>query len=244
LDKKTSLNGLLEYDPFPGKKKVLTLYYTLNEELFKEEYFENEREDIFFDLKNASYGYQFAWINSINPGLFEDIIRHLSFHRVFQEMANEFLGKINKKSNRRNVVHLRIENDSIQHYSKMCKMTEAEFLKIAEEKYISLIQKHFSREEEIILLSYSTQNGVIDFLKKNKYSYHFIEKDRSKGREWNAILDLHIALACNNTFIGGWNPQKLNGSTFSYIISQKLSKEVKKVMLDLDFIQNDEIIYH
>jgi hypothetical protein len=45
-------------------------------------------------------------------------------------------------------------------------------------------------------------------------------------------VDLHIALACNHIFIGNWNTGTLGGSTFSYLISQQLPKEVKQVLIE------------
>ena len=231
LKKEVSFNTIVD-DYFPGLKKKLTIYYSLNNYLFKEEYEENRKEDILYDLQNSCYQYRFGWINHINSFLFEKIIQELSFNDNFQKMADIFLEKINKnnKSSKINVIHLRIEEDAIDHFCKTNLLEKKKFQKKFEEKYISLIQENINKEDPTIILSYSTNNRVIDFLESNHYSFYFKEKDKSKGREWNAIVDLHIALFCNNFFIGHWSKEKSAGSTFTYLISQKLKKEVKQIL--------------
>jgi len=142
-----------------------------------------------------------------------------------------------------NVLHLRIENDAINHWSKQNKMSPTFFQTYIEDKYINLIQKHVLQTDANIILTYSENNRVIDYLKNNNYKYYISDKNPDVGREVNAISDLLISEKCNNIFIGGFNIEKLNGSTFSYCIIQKMNPSVKKILIDLDRIQNKEYIY-
>jgi ribosomal protein S8 len=120
-------------------------------------------------------------------------------------------------------------------------MNEHEFRCFIENKYIELIKQHIDKNDETIILSSSSKNGVIDFFEREGYSYKFTEKHFA-GREKNAIVDLLISKRCNNIFIGNFNPVKLNGSSFSYFISKSLHNDVKEIMIDLDRIRDAEII--
>ena len=73
-------------------------------------------------------------------------------------------------------------------------------------------------------------------MKENGYHYMMLEKDLEKGREYNAIIDLLNGRYCNKYFIGTFNPEKLNGSSFSYCLYTSLNKGVKCVSVDPDNI--------
>jgi len=185
------------------------------------------------------YTHTFGWINDINKDLFENILLNIRFHRDFVEKADSFIQKIGDKKT--NVIHLRLEDDAIIHWSKMNEMSEIEFKQYIEDKYIKLIETYIDKSDETIILSSSSKNGVIDFFEREGYSYKFTDK-HFEGREKNAIVDLLISKCCNNIFIGNFNPVKLNGSSFSYYISKSLQNDVKQIMIDLDKIRDVEII--
>ena len=190
-------------------------------------------------IENKEYSYTFGWINDINKELFEDILMHIRFHSDFVEKANSFINKIGSKKT--NVIHLRVEDDAITHWSRINHMLENEFRDFIENKYIELIKRHIDKTDDTIILSSSSKNGVIGFLEREGYSYRFTEK-HFVGREKNAIVDLLISKCCNNIFIGNFNPVKLNGSSFSYFISKSLDNDVKRIMIDLDRIMDVEIV--
>ena len=81
-------------------------------------------------------------------------------------------------------------------------------------------------------------NGVIQFLKENKYNFEFSIKF-FEDREKNAIVDLLISKYCNNIFIGNFNTIKLNGSTFSYYVGKIIQNSRKNIYIDLDRIHED-----
>lgn len=83
------------------------------------------------------------------------------------------------------MIHLRVEDDAITHWSKGNNMSKPEFKRWLEEKYIEIIRRYINKSDETIILSSSLNNGVIDFLNENKYNYRFTEKkydDREKMR--------------------------------------------------------------
>jgi len=106
---------------------------------------------------------------------------------------------------------------------------------------IGVIKQYIDKDDDTIILSSSLTNGVIDFFEREGYCYTFTDKHFA-GREKNAIVDLLISKCCNNICIGNFKPVKLNGSSFSYFVLKLLDHDVKKIMIDLDRIQDVEII--
>ena len=137
-----------------------------------------------------------------------------------------------------NVIHLRLETDAIKHWSKMNNMDQLQFKDYTENKYIQLIAKNISQSDYTIILSGSQDNKVITYLKENNYCYKSTHK-HYEDREKNAIVDLLISQNCTNIFIGNFNFEKLNGSTFSYYICKLFTKSIKKICIDLDRIRDD-----
>jgi hypothetical protein len=114
-----------------------------------------------------------------------------------------------------NVIHLRIENDGIQHWSNQNNMNPNAFKRLLVIKYIELIKNNIQKEDLTIVLTGDTNNDVIQFMKSNEYNITFIDKKfntNQPGRELNAIIDLIIGRYCNNVFIG------CDGSTFSELL--------------------------
>ena len=106
-----------------------------------------------------------------------------------------------------------------------------------EQKYIECIKNNINKDEINIILSYSTQNKVINFLRDEGYKFHLTNKSLDQGREINALIDLIVGNVCNNVFIGNFNLDVLRGSSFSYCLIQKLSeRNVKMALIDLDKI--------
>ena len=138
-----------------------------------------------------------------------------------------------------NVIHLRIEEDGINHWSKQNNMGVITFKKTLIDKYINLIKNNIRKEDITIILSGQTKNAVVDYMQANEYNIMFIDKKfnlNQKGRELNAIIDLIIGKFCNNIFIG------CDGSTFSELLSKTIpgmndsGDIIQKIMFDLNNI--------
>ena len=241
IDKNVDINILAGEDPLPFVKKEVIINYSVNdrgvEEAFEEEY-TFLKEAIQFDLSKEEFVYVFHWINTLDKSLFNILLKSIPFTDTFAILSQIFIDNKNIDLNQKiNVLHLRIEDDAIAHWSVQNRMESKKFQKALELKYIYLIQKHIKKNDINIILSYSTENGVLDYLKQNGYTCHFTDKIMGAGREINALIDLHIGGFCNNIFIGNFNISGLNGSSLSYYLLNKLSdKKVKQVLIDLDDI--------
>jgi len=238
IPKKIIMN-LLGGDPCFGIKKKMTIKYSLNDHDFVQVFDETLNEDIIFNLSNTTFSLTFGWIDQINRTMFDDILRNIHYNSEYDNINKKYIEKYIDADKKINVLHLRLEDDSIKHWSKINRMNETCFLKYIEHKYIELIRTYIGKDDENIILSYSTDNEVINFLKNNGYSYHFVEKN-NEGREISAMIDFLISNECNNIFIGNHNPQKLNGSTFSYYVAIKLAANVKQILIDPDNITDKE----
>lgn len=243
IPKMFDLNSI-KGDPVPGVKKEIIIQYTINNMQFSEinnEWFAN---DIEFDLKNAKYSFLFRWINTFDRIMFDDILKNIVFNNIFLELAinNKNIPNLNGKVN---ILHLRLEYEGgLDHWSKQNNMEYNVLKSIIENKYISIIEKYINKSDTNIVLSASENNIVIDYLKNNGYKTIIPYKYFTNARELNAIVDFSISKSCNNVFVGNFNMQHLNGSTFSYFISNQLENNVKQVLIDLDRIHNDEMIFY
>lgn len=238
INKNTKFNDI-QGDPCFGILKRLFLTYKINEYIIEEIYDEHLLEDINIDFLNSHYIFTPGWINTHNISVFERILGNIHYTNDFLDKSSLILKDI-KINNRINVLHLRLEDDAIKHWSNMNGMSEHNYKEYIENKYIGLIKKYISKTDENIILSNSLSNRVIDFLKDNNYVFKFSHKF-FEDREKNAIVDLLISKYCNNIFIGNFNVINLNGSTFSYYIG-KLIKNNRQVYIDLDHIYNDESV--
>jgi hypothetical protein len=232
----------LKLDPHPGQSKGLHIKFFMNDYIFEEshqEWCEYLLGDIVFDLSDDNFLYRFEWINYLDRDMFDNILKNIAYNKYFLELKDNFINEMKLNTNDKiNVIHLRVEHDAIIHWAKKNKMSDTDFKEYIENKYIKIIEDHVDKNDMNIILSYCTQNKVIDYLELNNYKYSFINKKLYLGREINAMIDLLISENCNNIFIGNFNMKRLNGSTFSYFISQKINN-VKMIFVDLDNIQDD-----
>jgi hypothetical protein len=245
ISKDINLNEI-KGDPIPNHLKKIYIYYSINDYDLTEELQENcttLENNFIIDLSintNDDSDINFGWINTIDKVIFEDLLKHIYYNKYFIDCRNNFIKNINLK-NKINILHLRLEDDAINHWSSINNMTNIEFKNYIENKYINIIKKYITPDEGIIILTSSSSNEVIEFLKNNNYNYKLTTKFFDE-RDKNAIVDLLISKICNNIFIGNFNLEKLNGSTYSYYITQHLNSDVKKILIDLDRIKESEIL--
>ena len=134
------------------------------------------------------------------------------------KFVNDILS--NNKKGTINVIHLRIETDWITHVSSnrtLRASPESVYREIAD-NYIKLIQKYIDKEDTTFILTGSTSNKVISYLRDNKYSCFLFPKITCY-REMNAAMDMVIGKQCNNVFIG------CGGSSFSDILKHRMVGE-------------------
>ena len=248
IDKNTNFNDI-KGDPCIGIEKSLFLNYKINGYTFSEIYGEHLTENISIDFLNSTYNFYFSWINTHKKELFDDVLLNIHYNLKFIEISESIFhticSTINIPSNpitKINMLHLRLEEDAINHWHAYNKMSKNKFKYLLEEKYIDIIKKHVNKNtDKNIILSSSFSNKVIDFLRENNYIYSLTPK-YFEDREKNAIIDFLISKKCNNLFIGNFNFVHLNGSTFSYYIKTSLKDNVKKICIDLDKIYDKYVV--
>jgi hypothetical protein len=224
-------------DPALFKKKHIYIKYSLNGNVYQEVI--DDTVNITFDVDKAFYINVFGWNNNYNRIIFDDILSNIPFNDVFYERANAFLSTLDP-AKKRNVLHLKVEHDAIEHFANnVFRMPYNEYKTILENKFIRLIDKYIDSDSENIILSYSLDNSVLDFLKNKGYKYYFSNKNTNIGRELNAIVDLIIGSSCSNTFVGTFNldNSNINGSSFTYTLIQRLNKNVNKALFDPNVLQ-------
>lgn len=244
INKNEQFNSLYG-DPCPNNYKELTVNCSVYGYIINEIYPENLRTDLVIDFERCEYMSAFSWINTYNKDIFEDILTHIVFDNRFLIQSGSQIQDIyntkNTTSDKINVIHLRLEDDAIAHWSKMNNMTESCFQNSIEIKYTELIKKYINKNDLTVVLTNSKKNGVFDFLHVEGYTFITLNK-LYEDRELNAIIELLVSKICNNRFIGNFNFTKLNGSSFSYFISKMLNSNVEKITIDLDQIVDSEQI--
>jgi hypothetical protein len=155
--------------------------------------------------------------------LYYDIRTNLVYNHKFKEEAMEYLKTKNINANGRkiNCIHLKLEEDAINHYVIENKQNKEECKRILEQKYISEIISNINKDDLTIVLSGDYNNNVMKFLKDNNYNFITTPK-WTKYRDVSALYDLHIADICNNIYIGVFE------STFSYLILYRIRSQISK----------------
>jgi hypothetical protein len=227
----------IDGDPYPNVPKELFVNYSINGIEYNDLYQENHPYNIWVNGE-PKYEYIFRWFNQQTKPIFERIMRCICYQPKIN--GHNFLPIIRKNTNRINVIHIRIEEDALEHWSRQNNLSQDVFKDLLEKKYIQMIHEHIHPKHNTIVVG-DKNNKVIEYLKNNNYNHNFYNMDFN-GRELNALYDLVQASQCNETFISNFNYQQLNGSTFSYYISV-MSNPLKIVSIDIDNINSDAIIY-
>jgi hypothetical protein len=198
----------------------LLVKYELNNGFFEEYYpiIHNKLlETVNYDFINLNYD-TFSVVG-VKHNYFWDILKNLKFLDTFVNKANDIKNIIrvcNNSSLKINCIHLKLENDCIEHCENIYKTDKNIIKKSLEDAYIQTIKDSILESELTIVLSGDFDNNVIKFLQNN--NYRFISTPKLyEDRELNAIIDLEIGLLCNNTYIYTFE------SSFSYTLLHKLS---------------------
>ena len=249
ISKKINLNKI-KYDPVPYEPKKIYIEYTINNKKYEDtydEYYNYLKDDIIYSYQQNDFVLDTNgwWPLYNNKKIFDHILINIEYEDEYNNKVKKFMSKIDKTKNI-NILHLRVEEDAINHWNKFNNISSDEFKNKLEEKYINLIKNYINKDDQNIILSYSTNNKVIDYLKENNYKYFFIDKDLNLGREINALIDFLISKECNNLFIGNFdmNNKNINGTTFSYLISIILKSNIKQILITLEDINKKEDIYY
>jgi len=233
-------------DPMIGVTKSINIKYTIKHKNNEYKYNINQSEYAGFletefchnfSITKQNYILNEQPLGELDQYKFNDILEKIFFADFFKGNCENFLEQIHmidSKIKKMNVIHLRLENDAIEKYSKSTDETIKESFKTKlVQKYIENIEQHIDKSDETVLLTYSTENPVIDYLNANGYHYHIKPKDLEAGREINAIVDFCIGINCNNVFIGNFNNETLTGSKFSYFLSKQMPYNVKSFFIDI-----------
>ena len=156
--------------------------------------------------------------NDFKRELFQNIRFAPSVVYPVLNFINGILNRIKKRTI--NVIHLRIEEDWLVHVSsgRNPRVSQEVVYNEIATNYIDLIKKYIRSNELTFVLTGSTDNRVIDYLRSNRYAYALFPKI-TPYREKNAAMDMVIGKQCNNVFIG------CGGSSFSDILKHRIVGE-------------------
>jgi hypothetical protein len=217
---------------------ILQITYSLDNGNFTENYIISKNklsEDIEYDFKSITFENKLIYEQD---EIFIDILRNIPFSETIVKKSLSKNNKLleNKKTDIINTIHLRIEDDMIGHFSEKLKI-EKDIIKMKIEKiYIDTIIKYLNKSDLIIVLSYSRENAVLDFLKENNYTY-IISNEKEEDREISAIYDLLLGQECNNYYICVWE------SSFSYSLLFRMDKKVSGIQIYyMDLSKEPEIV--
>lgn len=219
----------------------LNIKYKLNNGYFVENYpIKNNMvtESIIYDFNNLIYKEEN--VTGYRPSIFWEILKNIEFTYEFVNNANSIKKslQLNNKS-KINCIHLRLEDDFIEHYSSQYSSKDKNTIKsILENKYIEIIEKNINKDEQTIILTADLNNNVIKYLNENNYTFFAIPKIY-EYREFNAIIDLEIGCICNNVLVIVYE------SSFSYTLMYKISKNntnIKTCQLNIENVLFNDVI--
>jgi hypothetical protein len=208
-------------DPCPGVLKELKLKLLVNNtivEIIRNEIFFKDNEIIVVNNKNKIK-------NDVNLNTHFINLDFVFVPQIIQ-LANDFINHYMISVNQNiNVLHLRIKEEAINYWSYYNGIGNVVYSNLLENKYIDLIQKYFNKNDNIIVLTYDTNNSVINYLQENNYHF-FVRENKIYDTKFETAIDMQIGFNCNNIFIGNTN------SKFTQIINSKI-KNKKSVLINL-----------
>jgi hypothetical protein len=218
-------------------KNALQLHITfsINNIIFNETYEQSGgflNSDLLIDLNNVTFQPSLR-IQNDQTEFTKGIFKNITFQPIFLQKANEFIVQVREKNKEKkiNCIHLRLEDDAVQHWASENNLHPTDFKRIIEDKYIDAITKNLNKEDVTIILSDDYDNRVIQYLRENVYNYINTPK-MSKDREIAAIYDLHIGQYCDNVYILVYD------SSFSYTLLYRIFEQSKFKPVELNYILN------
>jgi glutaredoxin-related protein len=186
------------------------------------------REDVYYNVTgNQLIHNHMGFPHSQDYSMFMEILKNIEYNENFVNIANDFTKDFHGKIN---VMHIRSEIDGISHWARINNMHELEYQNKLIQKYIQFIEDNICKDDDTIILCHELNENIREYLDKNNYKYHFINKTQN-GRELNAIVDLLIGSQCNNVFIYS------AGSTFSVYLHSRLPEDIKAFCVDLNHLE-------
>jgi hypothetical protein len=190
-------------------------------------------ENILYDFNNL-YFHAYSVVG-YKSKYFWDILKNIQFTDEYISNAQLIKNNINiNNSLKINCIHLRIENDLIDSYSKIFNLDYHLIKNIFENYFIFIINQMISKEDLTIILTSETDNNVIKYLTNNNYFFQIIPK-LYNDRELNAIIDLEVGQICNNMLIIVFE------SSFSYTLKHKIKNNVQLYEVSLENFIKDYI---
>jgi hypothetical protein len=184
-----------------------------------------------YNLKNEYIESPLSYIGtSNNSKLFSKILNNIEFLEKYKDIAKKIIN-----FNYYNVIHLRLEDDAVNTYSKEMNIHPVVYKTINEERYIHCIKKYIDKNIISVILTENEDNNVIKYLKENNYKYTLTPKV-FENREMNALIDLMIGINFHNfynfnnfhnIFIGSYE------SSFSFTILNRLLSKRKKEFIGI-----------
>ena len=233
--------NLICTDFLPNIKKKIFINFELNDihhEFVYDEFIGHPLCDIIINFENIIYQDIKDWdiLNTQPYNLFfKKILKELKFSQHLENIINSTI--INLVNNPQiNIIHLRLEDDGIKHWSEINNMDYNTFKNILREKYIKEIKNNIDKKTLTFVLTSNCDNIIYDYLKSNNYNFNITEK-LYKDREVNAIIDLSVGRLCNNIYIGP------GCSTFTQCIIKTINNK-KTILFDLDHIHAKSIIQY
>ena len=193
-------------------------------------------QDILINLNNLTFDTTVIPQNNGTPKYF-DILRNISFSEFFLNTVNNYIIKNIDTSKKINVIHLRLEEDAIEHWAKENNYEDLTvYKKKVSEIYIEIIKKYFDKNDLTILLCYDYNNDVVNFMRENSYLYIKTPKFDS-NRDISAIYDMHIGQFCNNIYLCVFE------SSFSYTILARINNKKNMKIINLLLNKQEYEVY-
>ncbi len=206
IDSKLYISKEYIFEKYKDRNYVINIYLKIDDKTFnlytnlKNGKIEKELK-IDLNYNNIEFEVGSIW-NKENTKLFEELTNYIYFQKKFYIVVEEWLEKNNLKNKIYNTLHLRIEDDAIEHWSKQNNMDKKTYKEELIKKYKYLIKKYFDNKIPLVLLTYDLNNEVIDYLKKKKYKIYFRDKKKEDGREINALYDFLIGEKTEGIYMG------------------------------------------
>lgn len=229
----------LSHDPAPDTEKSLRVVYNVGSYQVSKIY---PSENIQFDFACTPRGLTWTLYESLAESRLwhENLIRRLPLRQEFYEEARQY----SHLEQPVHVLHLRMEDDALLHWSKQNRMMPIPFRDTLSEKYINVLKHHnYVRKGTILVVSYSDDNPVMDWLSSENINFLHLKKDKTKGREWNAARDLTIAETLGNgILIGALDYYRMQGSTFTHYLMKRMPA-FYTVLIDIERIRENPVVF-